>query len=117
MFCILEKDEKTYRYLQMVIAIIREKKIESLPKLDNILQTHEIKNHLNLNRLPENDREEMMKWILRHGKGFRDYLNTIKVAAMMWSWAEEKKELSWEAFCRLVDRLDSTKECLDAIHE
>ena len=117
MFCFLEKDEKTYRYLQMVIAYIREKRIESLVKLDNILQTHEIKNHLYLNRLPENDREEMMNWIQRHGRGFRDYLNTIKVAAMMWSWAEETKELSWEDFCRLVDRLDSKKACLDAIHE
>ena len=117
MFCYLEEDEKTYRYLLMVIAHIREDKVESLPKLDNILQKHEIIDHLRLNQFPENDREEMMNWIGRHGKGFRDYLNTIKVAAMMWSWAEKCKELSWEDFRRLVSWLDSTKACLDAIHE
>lgn len=116
MFCFLEKDEKTYRYLRMVIEHIRENRVDGLVKLDNVLQTHEIRNHLYLNRLPENDREEMINWIHRHGKGFRDYLNTIKVAAMMWIWAEETKDLSWEDFCRLVDRLDSTKACLDAIH-
>jgi len=116
-FCTLEKDEKTYRYLQMVIAYIRENRVESLQKMDNMLQTREIRNHLYLNRLPENDREEMVNWIHRHGKGFRAYLNTIKVAAMMWSWAEETKELSWEDFCALVGRLNSEKACLDAIHD
>ena len=99
MFCFLEKDEKTYRYLQMVIATIREERVESLVKLDNVLQTHEIKNHLYLNRLPETyHREEMINWIHLHGRGFRDYLNTIKVAALMWSWAEETRELSWGDF-------------------
>ena len=39
MFCTLEKDEKTYRYLQMVIAYIREDRVESLQKMDNMLQT------------------------------------------------------------------------------
>ncbi|HYW82407.1 MAG TPA: hypothetical protein VFB30_04080 [Spirochaetia bacterium] len=117
MFCFLEKDDKTYRYLLMVIERIRENMAESLVKLDNLLQTKEIRNHLSLNRLPENDGEETMNWIRRHGRGFRDYLNTIKVAAMMWVWAEETNEPSWEDFSRLVDRLDSTKACLDAIHE
>jgi len=117
MFCLLEKDEKTYRYLKMVIEHVRGNRDVSLLKLDNALQTGEIRTHLYLNRFPEDDRDEMMNWILRHGKGFRAYLNTIKVAAMMWSWAEETKELSLEDFCRLVDRLDSTKVLLDAIHQ
>ena len=117
MFCVLEKDDKTYRYLQMVIAHIRGNKVDSLMKLDNILQTSEIRTHLYLNRFPQNDREEMINWISRHGSGFRDYLNTMKVAAMMWCWAEDRKELSWEDYCRLVDRLNSTKTCLDAIHQ
>ncbi len=117
MFCTLEKDEKTYRYLRMVIAYIRENRTEGFQQMDNILQVHEIENHLYLNRLPENDREEMVSWIHRHGRGFRVYLNTIKVAALMWSWAEEVKQISWEDFCRLVARLNATKACLDAIHD
>ena len=117
MFCLLEKDEKTYAYLRMVIAYIREKKAEGLVLLDNILQKREIESHLYLNRLPENDRDEMLKWIHKHGKGFRNYLNTIKVAALMWCWAEEGRDLAWEDFGGLTDHINSTKACLDAIHE
>lgn len=117
MFCILEKNEKTYKYLQMVVEYLREKKVDGFVQLDNQLQRSEILNHLHLNRLPADDREEMLKWIQDYGKGFRDYLNTIKVAALMWSWAEERKELSWEDFYGLAERLNSVKACLDAIHE
>ncbi len=117
MFCVLEKDEKTYRLLKLMIATIRENRIESLVKLDNVLQKDEIRTHLYLNRFPENDRAEMLRWIEQHGRGFRTYLNTMKVAAMMWTWAEDGRELSWEDFRRLADRVNSTKAALEAIHE
>jgi hypothetical protein len=117
MFCILEKDEKTHDYVQLVIAHLRQGRIDGLVELDNTLQNGEILHHLHLNRLPEDHGDEMLAWIENHAQGFRDYLNTIKVAALMWIWAEETKDLAWDDFCRLADRINSLKPCLDAIHQ
>ncbi len=117
MFCVLEKDRKTYDYLKMVIALVNSRRLRDLQKLDADLHQHEIKLHLRLNRLPENDRQGMMEWIEEHGAGFRDYLNTIKVAAITWCNAEQNQELTWELFERLTDWINSVKVCLDDIHD
>ena len=117
MFCIMEKDDKTYGYVRLVIDHLRQDKIAGFVQLDNMLQLDEILNHLHRNRLPESHRDEVLAWIENYGQGFRDYLNTIKVAALMWTWAEDSKDPSWEDFCRLAERINTVKPCLDAIHQ
>lgn len=86
-------------------------------KLDNIIQKNEIENHLKNNGFNDENNNEKINWIKNNGKLFREYLNTIKVAALIWYVAKPKEELTWEKFCTLEDRLNNNKCCLDMIHE
>lgn len=117
MFCVLEKDGKTYNYMQQVLQYIRENRIDSLARLDNFIQKGEIKEHLRLNGFHEDDRLEAVNWVNRYACSFREYLNTIKVAALLWSVSHKHDELTWDAFCALADELNAKKTCLDAIHK
>jgi hypothetical protein len=115
LFCILEKDQKTYSYLLDYIRYTRMKDAKSLIRLDNDIQAAEIALHLKINGLSEKDTPEKISWIQRYGRGFREYLNTIKIAAIAWCAKSEDKP-TWEEFCKLTEQIDSTKKCLDGIH-
>jgi hypothetical protein len=117
MFCILEKNDKTFEYTTKFIAYIRQNKLDKIVVLENDLQKGEIKNHLCTNSFPEDDRAEMINWIHKYAGGFRYYLNTLKIAAMMWCYAKAGEELTWADYCGLADWINSTQPCLDAIHE
>ena len=115
LFCVLEKDKKTYRYLLDCISYMRMKDSNSLMQLDNELQASEIAVHLKINGLSESDTTEKIRWIQKYGRGFREYLNTIKIAAITWCAKSEDKP-TWEEFCNLTEQIDSTKKYLDGIH-
>ena len=115
LFCVLEKDQKTYRYLLDCIKYIRMKDARSLTHLDNELQAAEIALHLKINGLSEDDTTEKIRWIQKYGRGFREYLNTIKIATIAWCTKSEN-EPTWEEFCKLTEQIDSTKNGLDSIH-
>jgi len=116
MFCILEKDHKTYSYLQKFIEYIKENKMDYIHQLDNYIQKDEISEHLKINGFSENDRAEIMNWIYKYSSEFRQYLNTIKIAALLWVINFGEKELTWENFCKLEDELNQKKVCLDTLH-
>ena len=116
MFCILEKDDKTFHYLKKIISYIKENKMDCILELDTFIQKGEILDHLRINGFQENDREEMCRWVEKHGRSFREYLNTMKIAAVVWVTLFDDRELTWEDFCQLEDKLNSKKNCLDAIH-
>ena len=115
LFCVLEKDEKTYCYLLDCIKYMRMRGTKSLTQLDNQLQAAEIALHLKINGLSEKDTTEKIRWIQKYGRGFREYLNTIKIAAIAWC-AKSEDMPTWEEFCKLTEQIDSTKHGLDSIH-
>ena len=115
LFCVLEKDQKTYCYLLDCIKYMRTKGTKNLTQLDNELQAAEIALHLKINALSEKDTTEKIRWIQKYGRGFREYLNTIKIAAIAWC-AKSEDEPTWEEFCKLVEQIGSKKKYLDGIH-
>lgn len=116
MFCVLEKDEKTYNYLKNFIIHMHENREDPLVQLDNLIQKGEIQRHLVINGYAENDKLESLNWVKSYACDFRSYLNTMKIAALYWSLSHRNEELTWEAFCELADRINDKKPYLDAIH-
>jgi len=116
LFCILEKDQKTYRYLLDFITYTRKKDAVSLVRLDNDIQAAEIALHLKLNGLSEKDAPEKTVWVQKYGRSFREYLITIMIAAIAWC-ANNEGTPTWDEFCKLTEHIDSTKSFLDGIHD
>jgi len=120
--CILEKDNKTYDYFKRYLAILglddikssleTSLKIENLPKkvffLDNMIQKEEIELHLEANKHILDQPAEALNWIEKNGKGFRNYLQTIKIACVAWSFLRlPYTDFTWTKFCNLVDEFNS----------
>lgn len=115
-FCVLEDDTKTFEYANRYAECFE--KNESCLDLDNSIQADEIATHMWVNRIPPGDQGAKVRWIMEHGKEFRQYLNTIKLIYVVWtasgrSWGE----MSFEEFRRIERRINGIKEtCLDTIH-
>lgn len=115
MFCILEDDEKTFCLLKKFITCFKQQK--DILNLEINLQTKEIKEHLYNNGINENDTDEKIKWVNKYGKAFRDYLNTIKIASLIWITNNYKKEFTKKEFQILLKNINDNKDsCLDTIH-
>jgi len=116
-FCHLEKDQKTFRLILMYLEHFKYNSGSCL-KLDNTIQWEEIKHHLYINGMTEDNQQEIHKWIAEHSQSFRSYLNTVKIAAMvLLSQGMTKETLSWECYCDMEDQLNLLKEnCLDSIY-
>ncbi len=92
LFCKLEKDEKTHRYLQTYLDFISQNRDtqtdHSILGLDNIIQKDELITHLSVCHIdPYKESEERMReaieWINKNGKAFRQYLSSIKLLACL----------------------------------
>lgn len=115
-FCYLEKDEKTYKYVLRVVKFIEERR-ESILSLDNEIQAEEIILHMKEQKIPKEDfdgtNSEMASWIKKNSKPFRNYLNSIKIAAMI-LYSLETNNLcsgptSFETYCKIVDSMNKVK--------
>lgn len=115
MFCVLEKDPKTYEYFRRCAQHILVNDADNLARLDAELQSREIMTHLEVNGIPQANTDEKIRWIQDHSKGFRAYLNTIKFAAMVWCTTNQREPI-WDEFCAVADQIASKKACLDNIH-
>lgn len=115
-FCTLESDEKTFEYANRYAECFERG--ASCLELDNSIQADEIAAHMWVNHIPQSDQGAKIRWIMEHGKEFRQYLNTIKLIYVVWtasgrSWSE----LSFEEFQKIEQRINGIKRtCLDTIH-
>ena len=78
-FCYIENDSKTKEYVKLTIEALKSNK--SLLTTDNLIQAHEIERHCECNS--DWDKNKLMcEWVINNGKGFRSYLNTIKLLSL-----------------------------------
>ena len=78
-FCILEKDEKTYKHIcEYYDAIVWE---TPLMAIDSIIQKRELENHLKRTKGTES-KEEAQNWIQENAEPFRAYLNSLKLLTL-----------------------------------
>ena len=120
-FSILEKDEKTFSYFKQYVQYLEETGNTCLI-LDNKIQSAEIQEHLKSIGLngesPEGEKKrEISRWIKDNARPFRDYLNSIKIAYVVWKGlGKEWKDMTWEEFVRIEELLNNLKYCcLDTI--
>lgn len=114
-FCKLEKDQKTFDYIQKYITWYVEQSGKDFLSLDSKIQLDEIKYHL-MNNNFENKNQEILSWIKSNSEKFRIYLNTIKIVFAIWYCSGHKEIMDWTNFCSILDRVDEIKGvCLDEI--
>lgn len=119
-FCILEKDEKTFDYFKKYVSFL-EKSDSTCLSLDNEIQSEEIQDHLRREGFGGNGdpgkKEVISRWIKENARPFRDYLNSIKLAYVVWKcMGKNWEDITWEEFSRLEDRINQLKyKCLDTI--
>ncbi len=119
-FCILEKDRKTFDYVKMYVEFLENNGSTCLV-LDNQIQSEEIKDHLRRVGSDANlegiKKREVTRWIKENARPFRDYLNSIKLIYVVWKcMGNEWKEITWEEFVKIQERLNKLKyNCLDTI--
>jgi hypothetical protein len=116
MFCLLEKDQKTYDYFIYYTMAI-ESHVIDLSEADAILHDKEIRTHLYLNQITPKDETEKILWIREYGKKFRHYLNTLKILAIMWHISKDSSEvMTIDIFYTMVDKLNAMNSYLELIH-
>ena len=119
MFCILEKDIKTFTIFQRYIRCFEENGSESAEvslELDNRIQAEELRVHLEINHLSPNNTAAKLEWISTHGKAFRDYLNTIKLVYFVCKvTGVDPRSLNEDGFAALEETVNRERACLSSI--
>ena len=117
-FCILEKDKKTFEYFKKYVTFLEEEKNTCLI-LDNEIQSEEIQEHLRRtgSGIDGRKKEVISQWIKENARPFRDYLNSIKLAYVVWKcMGKNWEDITWDEFVVIEERLNSLKyKCLDTI--
>lgn len=114
MFCILEKDIKTFTLFQRYIDCFENDR--SSIELDNRIQAEELRLHLEMNHLSPGDTSAKLDWISNHGKAFRDYLNTIKLIYFVCRVTNlDPKTLDEGRFAQLEETVNRERTCLETI--
>jgi len=114
MFCVLEKDLKTFEYFKRYTDCFEDMK--GCIDIDNRIQAEEMEEHLKSHGYESSNTQEKLAWVANNGKPFREYLNTIKLVYVLCK-AEglNPKTLSLDHFTQLEERLNSLKHCLASI--
>jgi hypothetical protein len=114
-FCVLENDRKTFEYANRYAECFAEGR--SCMELDNAIQADEVSAHMWTNQIPPANQEEKIRWVLEHGREFRQYLNTIKLIYVVWTASGRSwDEMTFEEFQKIEHRINNIKEtCLDTI--
>ncbi len=120
-FSFLEKDKKTFNYIKKYLDFMEQETEKSTLALENAIQVQEIEEHLTLLEIPIGDyskrNSESFNWIKNNGEQFRMYLNTIKIAAIIFYCRDmdcikiecEIKKFTFDNFCRVVDDINKIK--------
>lgn len=116
MFSLLDRDDKTFRYIKRYLKECHN--YDESFKLDNKIQNEEIQKHLYLSHCPQDkQKEEMLSWVDKNSKPFRDYLNSIKIAYSAWILTGHNEEdFTFEEFKLMQSNLFKVKEVLESIH-
>lgn len=114
MFCILEKDTKTFTLFQRYILCFEHG--HSSLELDNSIQAEELRLHLEMNGLGADNTAAKLDWISTHGKAFRDYLNTIKLVYFVCKVSNmDPRTMTEGEFASLEERVNLERACLSTI--
>jgi hypothetical protein len=113
--CYLEKDMKNYDYFQRYARSTGTQK--EFFQIDNQIQAEEIHIHLKRHGYTCGDCGEVVEWVNKNGKTFRDFLNTNKIIYLVFKssgHAMEKITLT-EFFEKEEEINKKNKDCLEAI--
>lgn len=113
-FCILEKDEKTFNYVKRyILAIKKESSEHDVEKLDCLIQMEEMKNHLIINNIPEDKKNnECIRWADENSEKFRIYLNSIKIVSVIFYEKIKQNgdiDLNFKNFESISDTINNLK--------
>lgn len=122
LFCKLETDLKTFRYLKEYLNFIKDNKTlqsKTILFLDNKIQHEELQAHLFLQSIdPSEDsnrkHKEIEEWIKNNAKSFRQYLSSIKLLACV-SYTKgfkSSEDLSFDDFSKLCKEINELKNVL-----
>jgi hypothetical protein len=115
MFCILEKDSKTFDYFKRYAACFEVG--SACLEVDNAIQAHELRTHLRTHGFSENDTQAKLSWIAEYGRSFREYLNSIKLMYVICKVAHKNPvDLSREEFTKLEDEINHQRHCLSTMY-
>jgi len=115
-FCILEKDQKTFSYFRRFAQCFETG--ASCLEVDNTIQAEEMAAHLAANNLSPGDTAAKLDWVARNGHSFRNYLNTIKLVYVLCkATGKDPLLLDEEAFTTLEDRVNGLRDCLTTMYE
>lgn len=117
MFCILEKDNKTFLYIKRYIDFMEKEDRRNVMTLDNQIQQEEMISHLERKGIDRNNSpivlQELKDWINKNGSPIRVYINTIKLAAVIFYTRDKDcfetcmyKEFNYENFSKVVDDIN-----------
>lgn len=122
-FCTIENDSKSLDIVKLyqrrtMQALSENEQLSILLLTDNEIQKQEIEVHLYLNGVhPDFSENEKLNWILKYGKSFRTYLNTLKILFLLFRVQNlDVEQMSFEEFCRRKEDLNRHKGFLDIIH-
>lgn len=111
MFCELETDEKTFEYIKHYIHQWQQHR--SFDDMDRTITVQEIEYHIanHPSHLENGHRQaEVLNWIQTNGQTFRAYLNTIKLAFVVYHCSgNDWRDITWEEFCAIRHRLNEVK--------
>jgi hypothetical protein len=116
----LEQDKKTFDYFKKYVQFLEDEENTCLI-LDNKIQAAEIKEHLRRSGFDSSvdsvRKDETSRWIKENARPFRDYLNSIKIAYVVWKcMGKDWKDITWEEFVKIEEQLNKLKyNCLDTI--
>lgn len=117
-FCFLKEDEeKTYRYLIKFIEFFQKNEpVNKIMTVGNRIQIEELEKHCQINNIKEeNKNNERRKWIdNKHGKEFREYLNSITITAIM---LYSENDWSYENFIKKRKFFNKNKELFEYLME
>lgn len=115
MFCILEQDDKTFCYLKRYLDAGNN--TYKVFQLDNIIQREEIEVHLNINNKNNLDAGEMLEWVKRYSPQFREYINTIKLLAMLFMIeGKNSSNITYEEYIEKEKSLNKVDKLFFTIH-
>lgn len=114
MFCVLEKDLKTFEYFRRYAECFENG--THCMELDNRIQAEELEAHLLSHGFSLSDTQQKLDWITANGRPFREYLNTIKLVYVMCkTQGIDPFAVTQEQFLELEDRLNQACHCLGSI--
>lgn len=114
MFCVLEKDAKTFEYFRRYVGCFESG--EACMDLDNHIQAEELARHLEVHGFHPGDTQAKLDWVTINAAPFREYLNTIKlVYVVLKSQGMDVHGVTKDEFLKVEERLNQMRHCLTSI--